>query len=919
MMNRTNKTEIITKDDIRNTEATLSDLLNVSPDVCGDDETTVLDLPVRSEKRIAGIGIRYVKELLSIKLGRLLAIGGMGLGSLNDIAGAIAKRISEAPGDDGDGSKDIPDAPFTSNAQAECNELGRPVYIEELGLSVRSYNCLKRSGITVVSDLEKLSRDELLSIKNLGASSADEILNVLKDFDPKEKLEKRLEAEQEERERQEECSALASELFTAYGCVPSEWSSMIRKCLIKEPGTGIGGAVIRLYEQTELFDHLRNLLLNLVEAHQDKLDVDELTTLLPKHLQGTDLADKAVDSLKADGAVAIEDGIIIRIYPSISDYVKQIEDERMRSVWSLKLEGLTLEQIGERIGGGTRERVRQILNKALKQLPRLREDRYLYMFGNYSFSYEDLNIAFGEPEYVFNYLDLAAGTKAAERRPLSEALEDENIKEEDRRNIERAVFKNSVMLDGVRVEKVRPELVKRFIKSRCKEDTHIDDLAGSFNAAMAELGITDERLFLPETNTVENHLQIADYILWKNGRSFRAYDIESKDIDRLWSELDLEQYEGLDISALMLLRSEPELMREFDIRDEYELHNLLKKTAAGRIRGLSFGRMPMLSVGSASRTEQMRELLVENAPIEADTLCGLYEELYGMKAEVIKAYYLKEFDRYYHNGLFTFDAVRMPPYVLSRMKELLSNDSYTIAEIKSIFRREFPEESPEEINAYNLKELGFAVYSGYVIVNSYSNAREYFRAVLTENEITDLTGEWERFGRFPTFSQEVYALEDLRTITEYEPNRFIGIGKLNEMGVTKEDLDDFCRSVRDHAGRGEYFTVKSLLGSGFDSPLVHSGLREYFLSSVLASGEEGFPYQRMGGVKLFCSSGERPSLPAFLRSIVRGHGSILIADLENLLRDEYGIELPPYKLTELIKESGTGYDPITRTAFDASR
>lgn len=165
MMNRTNKTEIITKDDIRNTEATLSDLLNVSPDVCGDDETTVLDLPVRSEKRIAGIGIRYVKELLSIKLGRLLAIGGMGLGSLNDIAGAIAKRISEAPGDDGDGSKDIPDAPFTSNAQAECNELGRPVYIEELGLSVRSYNCLKRSGITVVSDLEKLSRDELLSIK----------------------------------------------------------------------------------------------------------------------------------------------------------------------------------------------------------------------------------------------------------------------------------------------------------------------------------------------------------------------------------------------------------------------------------------------------------------------------------------------------------------------------------------------------------------------------------------------------------------------------------------------------------------------------------------------------------------------------------------------------------------------------------
>lgn len=351
MINRANKTEIITKDDIKNTEATLSDLLNVSSDVCGDDEIVMLDLPVRSKKRIAGIGIRYIKELLSIKLGRLLAIGGMGLGSLNDIAGAIAKRISEASRDEGDGCEGMLDTYFALNTEAECNEPSRPVCIEKLGLTVRSYNCLKRSGITVVSDLEKLSRDELLSIKNLGASSADEILNVLKDLEPREKREKRLKAEMEERERQEECSALASELFAAYGGVPADWSSMIRECIKNEPNIGIGGAVIRLYEQTELFDHLRNLLLNLVEAHQDKLDVDELTTLLPKHLQGTDLADKAVDSLKADGAVAIEDGIIIRIYPSISDYVKQIEDERMRSVLSLKLEGLTLEQIGERIGG----------------------------------------------------------------------------------------------------------------------------------------------------------------------------------------------------------------------------------------------------------------------------------------------------------------------------------------------------------------------------------------------------------------------------------------------------------------------------------------------------------------------------------------------------------------------------------------
>ena len=145
------------------------------------------------------------------------------------------------------------------------------------------------------------------------------------------------------------------------------------------------------------------------------------------------------------------------------------------------------------------------------------------------------------------------------------------------------------------------------------------------------------------------------------------------------------------------------------------------------------------------------------------------------------------------------------------------------------------------------------------------------------------------------------------------------IEKLNEMGVPAEDLDDFCRSVRDHIDKGVYFTVKSLLGSGFDSSLVHAGFGEYFLSSVLAGGKEGFPYQRMGGVRLFCSGDERPSLSAFLRSLVREHGSIRAADLETLLKDEYGIELSPYKMTELIKESDVGYDPITRTAFDTAR
>nr|YP_009313969.1 RNA polymerase a-subunit [Hommersandiophycus borowitzkae]SCW22223.1 RNA polymerase a-subunit [Hommersandiophycus borowitzkae] len=53
------------------------------------------------------------------------------------------------------------------------------VLIEELQLSVRAYNCLKRAHIHSVSDLLDYSQEELLEIKNFGQKSADEVIDAL--------------------------------------------------------------------------------------------------------------------------------------------------------------------------------------------------------------------------------------------------------------------------------------------------------------------------------------------------------------------------------------------------------------------------------------------------------------------------------------------------------------------------------------------------------------------------------------------------------------------------------------------------------------------------------------------------------------------------------------------------------------------
>jgi DNA-directed RNA polymerase subunit alpha len=53
------------------------------------------------------------------------------------------------------------------------------IMIEELELSVRAYNCLKRANIHTLEDLLRYSQDDLLEFKNFGQKSADEVCDSL--------------------------------------------------------------------------------------------------------------------------------------------------------------------------------------------------------------------------------------------------------------------------------------------------------------------------------------------------------------------------------------------------------------------------------------------------------------------------------------------------------------------------------------------------------------------------------------------------------------------------------------------------------------------------------------------------------------------------------------------------------------------
>ena len=70
------------------------------------------------------------------------------------------------------------------NVLNDKNHLNKkPITIEDLDVSMRSYNCLKRHGINTVIELVHETPEELLNIRNLGKSSLEEIEDRLAEYD----------------------------------------------------------------------------------------------------------------------------------------------------------------------------------------------------------------------------------------------------------------------------------------------------------------------------------------------------------------------------------------------------------------------------------------------------------------------------------------------------------------------------------------------------------------------------------------------------------------------------------------------------------------------------------------------------------------------------------------------------------------
>lgn len=109
-----------------------------------------------------------------------LEIWTNGVIGAQDAASLAAKVLTEHLNLFVELSDEVYNSKFMVVTNRNASEKNLEMTIEELDLSVRSFNSLKRAGINTVADLVDKSQEEMMKVRNLGRKSLEEVINKLK-------------------------------------------------------------------------------------------------------------------------------------------------------------------------------------------------------------------------------------------------------------------------------------------------------------------------------------------------------------------------------------------------------------------------------------------------------------------------------------------------------------------------------------------------------------------------------------------------------------------------------------------------------------------------------------------------------------------------------------------------------------------
>lgn len=896
-----------------------------------------LGMSVRSTNALHRAGIFNVEQLIKLSDEDLYNISNMGAKSVTEVRDAIWKirngeiLISE---DVGTGKRII----ITELEKSECitendilvawahnkkvislehvsflksGDIVEDLYIDEISFSNRSYNAMSKNGLVRLSSICQMTMKELLEVKYLGKKSIDEIIEKIALYTAIEEDADSFGAEQ--------CLATVLERFEGmeYKTEMASIKLHIKKALSTEEVLGY----VAIYERTpeaciadiiqivmkdsffvDLFQvHLLNKIVDMNEA-----TVKDFIEIFPYEFMDycSDIIQMLIDRKK----IIYSEGKYEIAYKSFKEWIETLEDGREKTFIERKAKGQTLEEIGEDYGI-TRERVRQVIAKQIKKCPRLREDKFTWLFEKYALDKEKVMYIFNFDEYAYEYYCIV--TKKAGQEDYLGILK-EDVPLYVKSNLEAYRYKDCIDVDGEKVEKNRNSILQYILRNKCRDEIPLAEVKQLFDKFLYEYDLLDDEIYQYPERYLETKLANKSDVLWKHGKKLRYFVMSEEDFDELLKDIHFDELQDVEISTRYFFQNYPDIMELYDIRDANELHNLMKKHMSDT--EIDFNRMPHIGIGNYDRDMQVLNLLLEYAPIHYEELGKLYEEQYGVEAKTAVAVHFMCISEYVHNGIYSIDYDELTKEEYDALIDILKDDLYELSAVKKTFIQRVPDGDIAKLNDYNFKKLGYKISVNLIYkASKYKHIDTYFKENILNKDIIDLNScEWMM--RNQVLYNLIWQMKNEYELIEFAKLKYISIQKLEEQGISKKHIIDFCVSACDFMN-GRYFTVHSLKKNGFTHELFELGFDEYFYVSLLRYFP-GCNYVRVGTRvnALFHEEGQA-DVRELLQNIIIKNGCIDIYDLLDYLNDEYGIITDKWKLISWVKEANLYYSETMEKVY----
>ena len=837
----------------------------------------VLDLSVRPYRCLVRAKIDTIGQLKKTSDADLMSIRNMGRNSLKEIHDKLSSFLNSEM-DSSQQNRNIEETAAISVSDFP---------IEELGLSVRSYNCLHGKGIKNVSELFNYTKEDLLQIRNMGEKSADEIMNVVQSVRESLTGESGLDFQN----NQATDSSIDDDMRWKYYSSEVFYQSFSKK--------------INTY---------------LVKDMNNKLSFEDIKGMFSLDIDDSVMIDNLKRMVKEDQIIN-DEGVYRKRFVSVLQAIEDLPDDQADFVKE-KIEGKTLKEIGDK-AGKTRERIRQIIAKAMNWIRNghkdikanhwFAEDRYKYLFETYDID-RDTWCNLDLPQYIYNYLQVEYkhGNKQ-----VSEIFEDDRIDDKIKRIIQEKRDENYIIVGDRRILRNRSAIENYIISIYFRDEGSFNQFVEKYKEFLYENELdNDTKLMISDEviRTRVNKLALSHNVLWKQNQRIRYYDIDNTDFTTLLDTLCLEQYHNIEISTLKFMRDYPELMDEYDIRDEYELHNLLKKICKPEdYQNIVFERMPGIRFGEFNRDDAVKEIMTDMSPVTRDDLAEAISQKYGFRVDSISGSWLNCLDEYYYNGIYTMptnSVATLSKELLSDLKECLNEQFYFTDDLPGIIKNTLGLNNYKP-SAYELKKCGFKVYSGYIL-KGYASSSEYFLNMLTATDLVDLSGCDPRMYSIIMFSNILYSLKEDYEIMEYEPYKYINISRLQLMGIDKNDIRGYCRAVKKYVGINNFFTLFWLRNVGFQNKLDDLGFEDYFYESILSADPEIHAFiQRAtdnNNSHVLYYGEDRLGKKDFVRNIIKKEKAIDRDDLISYCKKQYNFTIGDKLLYSMTSDSDIYYD-----------